>query len=246
MNIRGLAFSPDGRTLATSSLDGSTVLWDLARGRPRVTLKDGLPGSAYSVAFSPDGSTVATAHGELSFPQHTGRVQLWDAASGALRSTVATTDRIARSVVFSRDGRRIGVIDEERTARVCDVTDGRVLSKVMFAEPFLSAAFAPDLATLAACDAQGIRLVEVATGHEVAAIGRLPNRPLSLAFSPDGKALVCGVGTPMTMSGMGGMSSEESFVKVWDLSGEAPKERAKLKGVASWRPGHWFLLRMGR
>jgi WD40 repeat protein len=57
--VTSVAFSPDGRTLATGSMDATTRLWDVSSGKEIRQLKGNF-GSIYSVAFSPDGSRIAT------------------------------------------------------------------------------------------------------------------------------------------------------------------------------------------
>ena len=58
--VIGVAFSPDGRLLATASHDGTARLWDPATGEPRRTLT-GHTDAVIGVAFSPDGRLLATA-----------------------------------------------------------------------------------------------------------------------------------------------------------------------------------------
>ena len=58
--VLGVAFSPDGRLLATASIEGTARLWDPATGEHRRTLT-GHRGTVYGVAFSPDGRLLATA-----------------------------------------------------------------------------------------------------------------------------------------------------------------------------------------
>ena len=207
-SILDVAFSPDGRTLATASRDGTAKLWDLARGRTRATL-DVHPGRwVNAVAFSPDGTLVATGGGG-GWPREgvtdvSGDLELWDAATASRRRTIRTPGRGVLQITFSRDGRRVGTIDADRTARTWDVADGKMQTEAKLPAQFGPAAFGPDLATLAAGDETGVVLIEVATGREVARLDVAENRPQSLAFSADGKSLACGAGSPSMGFGRGG------------------------------------------
>jgi hypothetical protein len=93
--VQKVTVSPDGRTLATASLDQSVILWDLQTGQPRQTIKgDSLP---LSITYSADGKLLA---GSMS-----SSVMLWDAQTGALKQTIHITWSVA--VMFLADGKSL-------------------------------------------------------------------------------------------------------------------------------------------
>src|SRR5688572_14875801 len=104
--LRDLAFSPDGRTLASFSVHGRNVwLWDLASGRKT---KSALAGHSRinSLAFAPSGTRLVTG-------DHRGRLRVWDIST---RATVADLGELGsrfaaggtiRCLAFTPDGRRV-------------------------------------------------------------------------------------------------------------------------------------------
>src|SRR4051794_8524525 len=84
--VNGVAFSPDGKTIAVASEGALLQMWDVASGQLLQTLADGKSFAMTSVAFSPDGKILAA--GSEGSPS----LQLWDAASGEVLQSIYLGD----------------------------------------------------------------------------------------------------------------------------------------------------------
>jgi WD40 repeat protein len=115
LGVNSVALSPDGRTLATASADGTVILWNVARRTPLGQPLSGHRAAVWSVAFSPDGRTLASAGAD-------GTVILWNVARQAprgppLRGHVGEVTAVA----FSPDGQTLASAGADRTVRLWDV-----------------------------------------------------------------------------------------------------------------------------
>jgi WD40 repeat protein len=180
--VYGVAFSPDGKTVAVGDLGGRVGLWDVATGRQTVALNEGSP--VYGVAFSRDGKTVAAGDAG-------GHVGLWDVAARRRTATLAEGNPVY-GVAFGRDGKTLAVGDFGGYVGLWDVAARRRTASLNEGSNVISVAFSPDGKTLAVGDAGGyVGLWDVASRRMITALneGRLVD---SVAFGRDGKTLAVG------------------------------------------------------
>lgn len=104
--VVAVAFSPDSKTLASASYDGTLKLWDITTGKERATLGE-YRGCLGCVAFSSDGKTLASgAIGSPIYFPDLEQVKLWDVATGKERATLQGAEAVW-SVAFSPDGKTL-------------------------------------------------------------------------------------------------------------------------------------------
>src|SRR6516164_2975063 len=111
--ITAVAFSPDGKLLATGSYRQVTV-WDLALARP-VKMLTNVLGTVNDLRFSPDGRLLAVAGGQ---PSAKGDLRLYQVADWQLVGVLSGHEDVVFSVAFHRDGKRLASASFDKTVRI--------------------------------------------------------------------------------------------------------------------------------
>jgi len=179
----GLAFSPDGKWIATSTGDGQIKVRDLTSHKELFTLS-GHEGFISFIAFSPDGSRLASASAD-------GTAKVWDLDTRQVIHDLSRHMDVVSTVAYSQDGKRIVTSSFDGTARVWDAANGEVLLTFTGHEkPVSSAQFSPDGRRVATAGEDNVvRVWDSASGQELYELSDFLNFVSGVAFSPDGKLL---------------------------------------------------------
>jgi WD40 repeat protein len=214
-----VAFSPNGKTLATAILDDTVTLWVVGSRKRRARLGP-FPYYMTSLAFSPNGKTLATGG------PHDEKVRLWDVASGKQRAILTGLRDNINSLAFSPDGKTFAAATHstDSTAgyvRLWDVASRKQRATLGDHHSVHSVRFSPDGKTLATGDIDGARLWDVASGKKRATLSVDGDVAIQgVAFSPDGKTLATATG-----------DLRVGTVRLWDVA--SGQERATLTGHSS-------------
>ncbi len=199
--VWSLAFSPDGRYLASSSDDGTARLWDItgrSAGQCVHVLQDHA-GRVRAIAFSPDGSLLASGSDDRT-------IRLWDTHKGTcIRILYSHSDRVW-SVAFHPEGNLLATGSTDQSVRIWDVHTGSCLQTLQgHTASVRSVTFTPDgNVAVSGSDDHTVRLWHVHTGDSLHVLHGHTNRVWSVASSPDGRLLAS--------------SSEDRTIRIWNTT----------------------------
>ncbi|HEV8484192.1 MAG TPA: WD40 repeat domain-containing protein [Blastocatellia bacterium] len=204
-SVSAIAYSPDGKTLATGSLDNTVKLWDTSSC---VATLEGHSGSVSAVAFSPDGKTLATSSSDTT-------VKLWDTASHELVETLTGHKKPVKVVAFSPDGKTLATGSDDQTVKLWDSASRKEFATLPGHSKSVSwLAFSPDGKTLATVSEDStVKLWDIASRRELATLTGHSGPVWAVAFSPDGRTLAT--------------SGDDGAVKLWNTASRKELETLK-------------------
>ncbi len=256
--VGDIAFSPDGKKLATASGDKTAKVWDATTGKELLTLA-GHTFQVTGVAFSPDGTRIATSAGLQGSTDHTAKV--WDATTGKELLTLVGHTAGVDAIAYSPDGKRIATGGYDNVAKVWDAITGKELLTLTGHTYYIeSVAFSPDGKRLATSGMPGDGTIKIWDSNSGQLLMNLVHDlgARSIAFDSTGTRLVAG-GTDgkakvwdtssgkilMSLAGHNGgiwrvalsphgthlaTASDDTTVKIWDISPAGNREWMNLPG----------------
>ncbi|MFJ9590418.1 nSTAND1 domain-containing NTPase [Streptomyces acidicola] len=214
--VHSVAFSPDGKTLATGGNDGTIRLWDMTGRRPSAVL-DGLSSQVQMVAFSPDGKTLVTSHNSWN-------ARVWDVRT---RKQTAVLTGAGSPAVFSPDGDTIATGGRQGKVLLWDARTHQKTGELRAHRnddvSLHDLALSPDGTTLAvtvigsgagASDESAVQLWDVRDKRRTATLKGHTGQVQSPAFSLDGGTLATG--------------ASDATIRLWDM--RTHRQVARLTG----------------
>ncbi|GAQ86306.1 hypothetical protein KFL_002820010, partial [Klebsormidium nitens] len=240
--VYSVAWSPDGRKVATGSSDSTAIIWDAAVGEPlrkleghsnsvravawspdgrrRLRKLEGHKSRNSAVAWSPDGRAVATASEDAT-------AAIWDAATGERLRNLEGHRNSVLAAAWSPDGRAVVTAGKQDTAVIWDAATGEQLRELECHWGFiLAVAWSPNGRSVATASGYTAAICNAATGELVRQLEGHKDYVRAVAWSPDGRAVAT--------------SSDDKTAAIWDA---ATGERLrKLEGhskpvlAVAWSP----------
>ncbi|MGP1414934.1 MAG: eIF2A-related protein [Treponema sp.] len=196
--IESIAYSPDGKYIASGSSDGTIKIWEAETGRLLRTLT-GHADDIYSVSYSPDGAYLASGSNDKT-------IRIWEVKTGACIKTLTGHTSYVRSVTYSPDGAYLASGSWDETVKIWEIATGECIKTLSgHTDDVGSVAYSPDGAYLASgSDDKTVKLWKVATGECVKTFEGHTDEVNSVYYSPDGKYLASG--------------SDDKTIKLWEVA----------------------------
>ena len=220
--INSLAFSRDGRKLASGSYDKTARIWDLDTGKTIKVLK-GHTNTVYAVSFSLDNRTILTGSADKT-------LKLWNATTGSLIKTLSGHTDIVKAAVYTPDGRYILSGGYDKAIRLWDGYSGDFI-KIMATQLSNVSTLSVNPSGTKVVTGHGCcesdspnNVFSIPSGEKLTTFDKHGNIVIATAISPDGRTAATGGGT-------------DNEIYTWDINTGETKQLMRGKGQKLWTVG---------
>jgi tricorn protease-like protein len=197
-SIQSVAYSPDGKFIASGSNDDSIRIWDAATGKVLHTLT-GFVGAIWTVTYSPDGKFIASAGVD-------GAVRIWEAETGLPSAVLSGHTGAVWDVAYSPNGKFIASAGSDKTVRLWDAASGAIVR--IFTEHtngVHGVAYSPDGKFIASGSYDKTVVIRnTETGSVLHTLTGHTYHVYDVAYSPDGKFIAS--------------ASADRTARIWDTT----------------------------
>ncbi|KAK3809614.1 MAG: WD40-repeat-containing domain protein [Linnemannia gamsii] len=196
--VRGCAYSPDKKSFATGSRDGTINIYDTTTWKRCTVLKGALSAAVNGLAFSHNSQQIAAAYGD-------GKVRIWGVRAGCMERVLESRSELVNCVAYSPNGQHIAFGSVDCSVIVWDSrTEELTYSSKGHSGSVNDVAFSPDGKEFVTASADNtVRLWRIGSSNESIIVGQHTSSVTSVAFSPSGLQVVSG--------------SHDKTVRVWNL-----------------------------
>jgi len=196
--VWSVAWSPNGKRIASASGDGTAQVWDATSG-DHLTTFYGHTDSVYAVSWSPNGQRIASGGNDKT-------VQVWDATYGDHFFSYQGHSGTVWSVAWSPDSTRIASTGGDQTVQIWDASNGRPIRTYHGHSGFVYAvAWSPDGKSIASASDDGtVQVWDAASGQLMYTFQTSAETMLTVAWSPQGQRIAS--------------ASSDGKVQVWDAT----------------------------